>query len=156
MSKPSQRFAVYIMREFFRISISYKIDWTKVCVLGAILTVGGIALQMLILPYPLHTWFISRPATVTFYDSMEETVQLNESHRYSTERLQSTPSKSIVSDNATDQMVQLVSVNQERETSPKRRKSSRRRKRAKLKLKEKPIVLTPPPPPRRPPTALEV
>lgn len=142
------------MREIFRVSISYKINWTKVCLVGAILTVGGIALQMSILPYPLHTWFISRPATVILYESMEETVELKETHKNSTERLQLIPLNSVVSHNATDQMVQLVSVNQEKETAPKRRKSSRRRKHA--KLKEKPIVLTPPPPPRRPSSALEV
>lgn len=142
------------MREVFRISISNKINWTKVCLIGAILTVGGIALQVLILPYPLHTWFVSRPATVILYESMEETMELNETHKNSTERVPLILLNSVVLQNATDQMVQLVSVNQERETSPKKRKSSRRRKHT--KLKEKPIILTPPPPPRRPPSALEV
>lgn len=154
MSKLPRRFAPYMMREFFRVSISYKIDWTKVCLVGAMLTVGGIALQMLILPYPLHTWFISRPVTVTLYESMEETMQLNKTHMNSAERIPLIPLNSVISHNATDQMIQLVSVNPGRETAPKRRKSSRRRKHA--KLKEKPIVLTPPPPPKRPPTALEV
>ncbi|KGN50275.1 probable glycosyltransferase At5g03795 [Cucumis sativus] len=153
MNKLLQRFSLYVMREVFRISISNKINWTKVCLIGAILTVGGIALQVLILPYPLHTWFVSRPATVILYESMEETMELNETHKNSTERVPLILLNSVVLQNATDQMVQLVSVNQERETSPKKRKSSRRRKHT--KLKEKPIILTPPPPPRRPPSALE-
>lgn len=153
MSGLLHRFTLYLMREIFRASISYKIDWTKICFVGAILTVGGISLQMLILPYSLHTWFIYRPATVTLYESTKEPMQLNETHKNSTERVQLIPTNSVVSHNASDQVIQLASVNQERDKTSKSRKSSKRRKHA--KVKEKPITVTPPPP-RRPPTALEV
>ncbi|KAJ7952535.1 Exostosin-like [Quillaja saponaria] len=66
------------MGELFQQCLGYRVDWHKLLLIGAIMTISGVIFQMLTLTYPLNNGFLSQPETVTPYNSLNGTIQLGE------------------------------------------------------------------------------
>ncbi|KAJ7944728.1 Exostosin-like [Quillaja saponaria] len=145
MRRILRRAAVILMRELFQHCLGYRINWRKLFLIGAFMTISGIVFQMFTLPYPLNEWFLSQPETVLSYHSLNGTMQLGEVlNEARIEPIQLFPSTPVSPLNSSTKLTQSVPTEPKRVEAPPRKKPVSRRRKKNSKQSEKP---TPPPPP---------
>lgn len=135
------------MRERLRRCAGSRVEWRKLFIAGAMMTIAGVVLQMFSLPYPLKAWFLATQVTVSSLDEhLNATMELSSNVEHS----QTFVPGALSSVNLLDSRTELnlsPPVVPERSTPRQRKKSvARRRKNNRVKKISPP---PPPPPPRR-------
>ncbi|KAF4397535.1 hypothetical protein CsatB_021191 [Cannabis sativa] len=134
MKMVSRRPASALMRQIFQHCALYRIDWRKIFFAGALMTITGVMLQTLTLPYPLNKWFLSPPVTVSLDEPFNVTIELtnnrvNESRVQQFQLLEAVPNVLLNSPAESNFSVSVepkipaVSVQTRKSLSRRRRKS---------------------------------
>ncbi|KAI4315230.1 hypothetical protein L6164_028064 [Bauhinia variegata] len=146
MKKVLKNSAFILMRELSWHCFGHKIDWKKLILLGAIMTISGTVFQTLIHNYPPNKWFPPPVETFSSYQSLNSTTHSNEFLKEA--RLQqvhlSSP-MSLVSLNLSEKSIQSVSVEPVREKVHQTKNFLSGRKKEK-RISDITKVTTPPPP----------
>lgn len=110
-----RRTGFILMRELSRHCFRHKIDWRRLFLLGAFLTIYGLMFEILVHSHPPKKWFLSPLETASSYQSLSGNIQSNEFLKE--ERLQqvhlSLPIP-VISPDSSDKFVQPVPVQPER------------------------------------------
>lgn len=113
MKKAFQQTAFILLRELLWRCFGYKIDWRRLFLLVAILTVSGIVSQMLVHSHLPNNWFLSHE-TDSSYQSLNSSIQSNEfikeARRPQIHLILPNP---VISHNSSNKLVQSVSVEPE-------------------------------------------
>jgi hypothetical protein len=103
--------AIILMKELFRRCVGYKIDWRKLFLVGAMLTIAGVVFQMFSLPYSLEIWFLSPHVTVSSHESLNSTIPLSETlTKARVEEFQFVLAAPVVSVNSSIKLIQSMPV----------------------------------------------
>ncbi|GAV72820.1 Exostosin domain-containing protein [Cephalotus follicularis] len=131
------------MKLLFLSWLGNRIDWRKLFVVGALMTIGGAVLQSFTLPYPLNMWTLS-PPVIPSYRIMNGTMKLRETITEArVEEFQPLLNAPVVSLNSSIELNQSVSVEIQRVTTSPSTTSRRRKK--KTKTNDDPKVTLPSP-----------
>ncbi|XP_040990678.1 probable glycosyltransferase At5g03795 [Juglans microcarpa x Juglans regia] len=147
MKKSLWRIAAFLMKELIYRCERNRVDWRKLSLFGAMLTVAGVVFQMFTLPYSLNMWFLLPPATVSLSGSMNGTIPSSEARSEArAEQFQLVPTVPIVSVNSSLKLIQSMPVEPKKVTDLVKRKPISRRRKKNIKPDDKSNILSPPPP----------
>lgn len=131
------------------IILMYRINWRKLCFLGAVITLTGLVLQSPSLPYPMTKRIIDPPDTVSSYKSLNRTFRLGEITLVSRgKKFESLPVASIFDSlNSSAKPNRAVPFGEEGEIVSL---TSSRKRKIRAQIIAKPLSPPPPPPPSPP------